>query len=350
MTGRGSTLRDDTGILMPIDLPSPRYDHLSRMTGPFGLWEHARYTTPRIEHGYCTDDNARGLLVVSRQPGASARLLDMAGTYLRFLEEAALPDGGLHNRRGSDGSWLDVIGSDDSQGRAIWGLGTASRLGPVPTIRQTALELFERQLSFDSGSPRANAFAVLGAAEVLTGAPGHRPAQEAILRWLARIPIAGDSAWPWPEERLAYDNGRLPEALIAAGDVLGDDDLLGRGIEQLRWLAVIETGEGHFSFTPARGWVSGEPRPGFDQQPVEVAAMADACMRAWTSTGHGQWRDRILDAARWFMGSNDLGSVMYDSSTGGCYDGLTPTGPNLNQGAESTLAALSTLQLVNRVT
>jgi hypothetical protein len=330
-------------------LPAPRFDHLRRMTGQFGLWEHARYTTPRPEHGYCTDDNARGLIVISRQPDASADLVDMARVYLAFLEDAALPLGGFHNRRNADGSWGDSIGSDDSQGRAIWGLGSASHLGPEMRIRHTALELFEKQQGFGSQSPRANAFAVLGAAEVLTGAPDHLQAKQALTRWADLLAADDDPAWPWPEPRLAYDNARIPEALMAAGNALGDDDRVEEGVRLLEWLVSIETHDGHFSFTPAGGWASGEPRPGFDQQPVEAAAMADACSLAWSLTGEDRWKDRLLGAARWFFGANDRDTVLYDIQTGGCCDGLSPSGPNLNQGAESTLAALSTLQQVRRL-
>ncbi len=116
------------------------------------------------------------------------------------------------------------------------------------------------------------------------------------------------------------------------------------GIRLLDWLVSVETRNGHFSFTPVGGWAPGERRPGFDQQPVEAAAMADACYRAWSLTGDDRWRERVSGTARWFVGANDRTAVLYDSRTGGCRDGLTPTGANLNQGAESTLAALSTLQ------
>jgi hypothetical protein len=320
------------------------------MTGQLGLWEHALYTTPRVEHGYCTDDNARALIVVSRQPDPSPMLLDMAHIYLSFLEDAALVTGGFHNRRDADGSWLDAIGSDDSQGRAIWGLGSASRHSIDPEIRRRSLDLLERHLGLASQSPRSNAFSVLGAAEALAGAPGHLAATEAVRRWVDRIPSSTDASRPWPEDRLAYDNARIPDALMAAGDVLGDDALVEGGARMLEWLVGTETLGGHFSFTPVGGWAPGEPRPGFDQQPVEAAAMADACARAWMITGENRWRDRVLESARWFTGENDGRVAMYDPETGGGYDGLTRTGPNLNQGAESTLAALSTLQLAARIT
>jgi hypothetical protein len=332
-----------------LSLPSPRFQHLQRMTDHIGLWEHARYTVPRPEHGYCTDDNARALIVVCRQPDLTTELVGLGRVYLNFVVAAALPQGGFHNRRRADGSWADEIGSDDSQGRAIWALGTAARIGPERWMRRTATELFDRQLGYSSASPRSNAFAVLGASEVLTGEPGNAPAREALTRWVGEIPGADDKEWPWPESRLAYDNARLPEALLAGGVALGDEDLIASGLRLLDWLVTTETREGHFSFTPAGGWAPGEARPGYDQQPVEAAAMADACSRAWQITGEGKWRDGVLKAARWLVEANDRRVVLYDFHTGGCCDGLTPSGPNLNQGAESTLAALSTLQQAEMV-
>ncbi len=290
----------DVGTQSPVDaLPPPRFDHLRRMTSRVGVWEHARYTTPRTSHGFCTDDNARALIVVCRQPDPSPDLLELGRTYMAFLEEAALPGGGFHNRRRADGNWTDRIGSDDSQGRAIWGLGSAVGSAPEDSMRGAALELFEQQLRFASPSPRANAFAVLGATEVLAAARGHLDTGDALLQWVEHLRGFADPVWPWPETRLAYDNARIPEALMAAGEALGDGDLVEVGIRLLDWLVSIETLNGRFSFTPVGGWAPGERRPGFDQQPVEVAAMADACWRAWSLTGDGRWRDRVLDAARW---------------------------------------------------
>ena len=89
--------------------------------------------------------------------------------------------------------------------------------------------------------------------------------------------------------------------------------------------------------------------PAFDQQPIEVAAMADACARAATVTGDPSWLDGLGLAIQWFAGDNDAGAVMWDPDTGGGYDGLQAWGPNLNQGAESTLALLATLQHARRL-
>jgi hypothetical protein len=323
--------------------PEPDYTHLKRMTSSIGLWEHSLYEVPREEHGMCTDDNARALILLLGVPQPSADIRRMMGTCMRFVEDAALSGSGFHNRRDAFGRWTDRIGSDDSQGRAIWAIGNVANRAMEPALRRSALNLFDRQ-NFESPSPRANAFAVLGAVEVLAAHPGHPRAAGLIRRWVAHIEAPGDFGWPWPETRLAYDNARLPEALIAAGNALGDDSMTGDGLGLLEWLAEVETGDGHFSFAPVGGWAPGEPRPGFDQQPVEAAAFADAAARAWAVSGDERWRGVVAKAARWFLGDNDLGVHVYDNETGASYDGLTPDGPNLNCGAESTISGLNAIQ------
>jgi hypothetical protein len=153
--------------------------------------------------------------------------------------------------------------------------------------------------------------------------------------------------WHWPEDRLTYANAALPEALITAGTVLDDHRLIASGLRQLKWLLELSTPRGHLSVTPAQGRRPGPPGTSFDQQPIEVAAIAEACARAARLTGETYWKSVQTLATQWFMGNNDVGVVMFDPATGGGYDGLTARGPNLNQGAESTLCLLSTLQLAH---
>ncbi len=326
------------------ELPTPEFTHLRRLTDRIGLWEHARILEPRVEHGFCTDDNARALLVVSSQTSPPADLADLAAVYLRFVLDARTDDGHFHNRRSADGTWIDEVGSDDSQGRAWWGLGTVARTGPAAWMRQAAADAFATCNSFDSVHLRANAYAALGAVEMLLADPSHTAAADLLERTARTIADAARARVPWPETRLTYDNARLPEALLAAGAVLGDRRMIATGIRLLEWLVRVETNSYHFSFTPTGGWVPGEERPAFDQQPIEAAAMAQACYRAWSVTGDSAWRARAIDAAQWFMGNNDTGMVLYDRDTGATCDGLEERSVNENRGAESTLAGIAALQ------
>ncbi|HZU20839.1 MAG TPA: glycosyltransferase [Gaiellaceae bacterium] len=326
---------------LPI-VPAPRFDHLLRLSDATGIFEHAKLTVPRREHGYCTDDVARALVVLMREPERSAALERLAETCLAFLERAQLPDGRFHNRLSPAGEWLDDVGPDDATGRALWAAGVAALRATDPAHRRLARALFDAAAGFRSPWPRANAYAILGGVELAAEALVERAAAG-----LGRPPH--DPAWPWPEQRLTYANALLAEARIAAGAALGDGRLLDEGLRLLAWLAGVESAGNQFSFTPAGGWSRGEPRPGFDQQPVEAGAMAEACARAFDVTGDPAWAVRAVRAAAWFLGHNDVGLPLLDRETGGCRDGLEPDGVNLNEGAESTIALLGALQQARRV-
>jgi glycosyltransferase involved in cell wall biosynthesis len=335
-----------------LEIPPPSFAHLLRISDDAGVFEHAKLTLPRLDHGYCTDDVARALIAVMREPHRPPELERLAATYLAFLEHAQLADGRFHNRLSVQRRWLDDVGVDDTVGRALWALGVVSGAATTREQRVRACALFECGAGFRTQSPRANAFAVLGAVELLAARP-RLPAGrtwellEAAVAGLGRL--APDPDWPWPEARLAYANAVLAEARLAAGVTLGDDRLVAEALDQLDWLVETETRGGHFSFTPVGGWAPGSPRPGFDQQPIEAAAMADACARAYTVTGEPRWAYRGLRAAAWFLGANDVGTPLLDPVSGGGKDGLRPYGPNENQGAESTLALITALQQGRRL-
>jgi hypothetical protein len=146
--------------------------------------------------------------------------------------------------------------------------------------------------------------------------------------------------WRWFEPVLAYDNARISEALIRSGILLRRGDFVQIGLASLEWLNEIQTSsKGTFSGIGSDSFNRpfAQPLP-HDQQPVEAAAMVDACDAAFIATGEPVWQDRALNAYRWFLGKNEHGLAVGNSETGACFDALTPTGVNLNQGAESLLA------------
>lgn len=336
-------------------VPPPCYDHLAAMSDELGLFEHAKFDVPRRDHGYCVDDVARGLLVAVREPDPSRELQQLSETYLRFIENAIDPDGTCHNRRNVAGEWTDEPALGDWWGRALWGLGAAATMAPRALTRKRALRaclvLAERR----SPSARAMTFAALGIGEVVR-AGNDDPRLTALLRdAVAMIPAAPAEAataasggWAWPEPALRYGNGSVAEALLVAGAALGDADLIERGLAALTFLVETETRDGHFSVTGTGGRTVDDLGPQFDQQPIELAAIADAAARAFDVSGEPRWARTVQLAWEWFMGNNDSGVMMIDLDTGAGYDGLTATGRNENRGAESTLAALATQQLARR--
>lgn len=323
----------------------PSFAHLLALSDQVGIYEHAEYTTRRPEHGSCTDDVARLLIAITRQPDPSPAVQDLGRVALRFLEEAQSVDGRIRNRRTSSGRWRGHHTVEDCWGRAVWAFGTAFHRAPEASVRDRALSRFELGARQRSPWPRSMAFAALGAAEVLSTQSDHSGARSLLTDAVSSIGRpAPDPAWPWPEPRLHYANATLPEALVAAGHLLERPDVLDDGLTMLGWLLDRETLDGHLSPTPVGGAGPGDIGPAFDQQPIEVAAMADACHRAFVVTGDSRWLNGVRMAVQWFAGDNDAGATMWDAASGGGYDGLHLWGPNLNQGAESTLALVSTLQ------
>jgi hypothetical protein len=333
-----------------MNWPTPPFRHLLRITDHVGLLEHAEGVVPRRDHGYCVDDVARGLLVVCREPSPRDELVILARRYLYFLAQAQAPDGRFRNRLGYDRRWHDQPDTGDWWGRALWGLGTAAAWGPTEGIRAESLARFESGAQVRSEWPHAMAFAALGAAELLRDSPDH-PGALSLLADAVKVigEPPSDAAWPWPAPRLSYANASIAEAVIVAGWKLGSDPVLRNGLRMLEWLLAGETRNGHLSVVPTGGWGPGETRPGFDQQPIEVAALADACVRAAEVTGDTAWLGGLGMCVAWFLGDNDAMIPMLDARTGGGCDGLSRTSRNRNQGAESTLAMISVLQQGCRV-
>lgn len=320
------------------------FDHLRTLTDSIGLFEHADHAAPRPEHGYCTDDVARLVVAVAREPHEGPRTRDLVEVPYRFLAAAQDPHGRVTNRRSIDGAWHGAPDVEDCWGRAMWAFGTAAA-SPWFPFAHDALARFTVGAGRRSPHRRAMAFAGLGAAEVVNTFPGHAPAR-ALLADAARAArgAVDDERWPWPEPRLSYANAALADVTIAAGHLLDRPDVLDDGLRLLRWLVARETFDGHLSPTPVGGAGPLDRAPAFDQQPIEVSTLADACVRAFDATDDHDWLRALRLAVRWFEGDNDRGAVMQDPTTGGGYDGLCSGGANLNQGAESTLALATTLQ------
>ena len=320
--------------------------HLSRMTDDRGIFEHALHEHPRFEHGYCTDDNARLLVVTARAGKDTQEAQILERVAARFVLESIREDGLCHNRMSFERMWQDTPSTDDCWGRAIWGLGTAVAQSQDTEVRNRCFDAFAFATQARSFSLRAMCFAAIGAGEVLHVDPSNQSARDLLVDMTAMFGFHpdGKGAWKWPESRLAYSNALLPEAMMVCGLLLDNSALQVRGLNLLEWLLEVETLGEHLSVTPVGGRGADDKAPQFDQQPIEVAAIADAAMRASVLTGDDSWGHVVDMAVNWFLGNNDSGHSMIDLRTGGGYDGLHIDGVNLNQGAESTLAMVSTMQ------
>ncbi|HST37551.1 MAG TPA: hypothetical protein VLK25_13110 [Allosphingosinicella sp.] len=334
--------------LETISRPLPGFAAIERLADATGIMQHSRHSIPDPEHGYCVDDNARALILMHRRPELPEALHDRwAEVFANFVERAWNPErAGFRNFMSYDGAWLEEAGAEDSQGRALWSLGITAAEAASPAQRAWALDLFEEAAGplLALGSPRAQAFCILGATALLGAMPGQREATAIVERFAPRlsrlVSAYARPGWAWFEPVLAYDNARLPEALLRAGHVTGERDFVDMGIETLGWLAALQTAEeGHFRAVGCESFGRAYAPPArWDQQPLEAQGMIEACEAAFAATGEARWLAEAERAFAWFLGANDGGVALADAESGECYDGLTPTGPNLNRGAESVLA------------
>ena len=336
----------------PHDLPPLRLDHVARMSDHTGIFQHAIFNVPNFHEGYCTDDTARAFILCNMLEEIGTKTPDsnldgLSTTYLAFLA-AALDRRTFRFRNfmSHDRQWLEDMGSEDSHGRALWGLGTGISRSRNGGRRRLSSQLFEIAFPIVETftSPRAWAFALLGLHEYLQEFPGNDQAtatRDALTRKLiACWKNCATETWPWFEATATYDNARLSQALILSGQDSGSAEAVEIGLTSLQWLASVQRAPaGHFRPIGSDGFYSSDGhRADFDQQPVEAQAMVAACLAAFRVTQDKQWQTEAKRAFEWFLGRNDLGIPLYDSGTGGCADGLHRDRVNENQGAESTLA------------
>jgi len=349
------------GARLAGELPAVNLEHLRRLTDDFGIMQHARYIVPDRRRGYTTDDNARALIaaILARYVTPDdPTLRPLVTRYLSFVDLAFnVRTRRFRNFLSYGRRWLEEEGSEDSHGRALWALGTTVAMDQDTGHRLLAADLLREALPAVEEIPslRCLAFTLLGIHAYLErfgDDPNMRQAQERIAKRLHgafRTSAAADS-WPWPEPVVTYANARLPQALILAGEALGEPEMLAKGLDVLRWLVQIQQSpSGWFSPIGNQGWYErGKQKAQFDQQPTEAHDMVEACLTAYGVTREAAWLDHARAAFEWFLGRNDILMPLYDPASGGCRDGLHPDRPNENQGSESTLAWLLALLRFHR--
>ena len=332
-------------------LPALKLDHLFRLTDSTGIVQHARHHLPFYEEGYCTDDNARALILalIIQDAGLSdQKLAKAADNYCAFINHAYNDEQRrFRNFMSYDRRWLEEVGSDDSTGRTVWALGTCIGRSADRNAVTWAMGLFEKVLPtiVSMSSPRSWAFSLLGIYEYQKKFNDDRLAktiqQQLLEKLMFRYTETATDEWPWFENTLSYDNAVLAHVLIRSGD----ERLVGIGLTGLKWLIDQQTAsQGHFQPIGSNGfYTKGQARAYYDQQPLEAQSTVSACLAAFSITGDEEWHRTANRVFKWFVGLNDLGLPLYDQQTGGCRDGLHIDRVNQNQGAESTLSYLMAL-------
>lgn len=353
---RRTAFEAQTVASRPAGWPEVDIRHLRVLTDDTGIIQHAVFSVPRYEDGYCLDDNARALLLTTmlEESGTDdpAIVRALTARYLAFVSYAFdRPSGRFRNFLSYGRQWLEPVGSEDSHGRALWALGAVVGRASDPGRHSLAGDLFHSATpaAYTFTSPRAWAYTLLGIDEYLRafqGDSGIEALREDLAgRLLGLLQRTSHPEWPWFEDVVTYCNARLSQALIVSGFRMHQGDMVGAGLRSLEWLVSLQTSRaGEFAPIGCLGFFSrGSAPAAFDQQPVEACTIVSACLDAYRISGDEGWMNHSTRAFEWFLGQNHLQEWLYDPSTGGCRDAVHAERVNRNQGAEATLSFLLAL-------
>jgi len=329
--------------------PPIKLNHLKALTDDTGILQHTKYSIPNRKEGYTTDDNARALVTClkSLQLHDDSHVSKLANKYLSFLFHMQRPDGKFHNLLSYDRGLLDDVGSEDCMGRSLWACGHAILTGPTQGIKTTSKEIFDKGLRHVSSfkSLRAKAFTILGLCHYYEALPHDHNLSKNIVSFTGQMldsyQRVSSSDWCWFEPYLTYANARLSQALFRAYAAIGDKRYLKIAKESFDFLAEVQVIDEKFVPIGNRGWYKkGDQRALYDQQPIEASCMVETSLTAFHVTNEEKYQKVAYIAFEWFLGKNTQNVMVYDPTTGGCYDGVNPQGLNLNQGAEATISYL----------
>lgn len=327
--------------------PENRIDGLRILTDETGIIQHTKFSLIDRRYGYSTDDNARALIAALRYNKifGGTQSLNLANTYLTFLLHMHITNGKFHNFLGYNREYQDNEGTEDSIGHALWALGKTMNSNSTDEMKKLAKWLFDNSLPHARifKSPRAIAFSILGLNEYSKVYPKDENIIYDIItlsdHLIKQYGQESNNYWKWYESYMTYANARIPQSLLKAYDSTGRNNYYKIAKESFDYLIEIEFNNDVFEPIGTQGWLQKNGvKPKYDQQPIEAACMAEVAVDAWKITGEENYSKIAVDSFLWFHGKNTNQKSLINTNNFTCYDGLTPEGINLNQGAESTIS------------
>ena len=328
--------------------------HLEVLVDDSGIIQHATGAVPLLSSGYCVDDVSRLIPVALALSASRPEWGSVVARSVAFVGHAASnpsnPSNGsgarLHNFLSWSRTWLDVPHFGDHVGRAAWGLSSVAGDPRFADVSGAVIQGILRD--WPNNAPlHAVAYGLLAQ----TTAPwllDDRRFEAKIHRMVTAYEDHGHQNWKWFEPRVRYDAAQFPRALMAAGALVDDRKAVEVGVRSLLWFdSMCDRGD-YFRFPGHRGLGPDETvEQSGDEQPLEALALAEAHALAYELTNDGWHLERAQRAHEWFLGRNRLRLPLVDPLDGGCFDGLSISGVNRNQGAESTLAYAASFQLIS---
>jgi glycosyltransferase involved in cell wall biosynthesis len=342
-------------VVLKFTLPPINLEHIKKMTTHFGIIQFAKISHPDILSGYTLDDNARALVAMCQlyQLDHSIECLQYIRRYFAFIKTCLQPDGSFFNYMDEMETFTpqnETTNLADSNGRAVWALGFLISLRdylPVELVAeaQSTMQSLLRS-KIEVFSPRAMSFIIKGLyyrhtkdkfeGDLIT-------IKKFANRLVAMYRHESTAEWLWFESYLTYANSVLSEAMLCAWAMTGDviyKDIAEKSFDFL--LSKTFSGS-YINVISNKTWLqksSSEPTIPGGEQPIDVAYTILALKRFYDVFKKAIYKQKLEDGFSWFLGNNHLHQIMYNPSTGGCYDGLEEFNVNLNQGAESTVSYL----------
>ncbi len=356
-----SVVSKPTPATLKYAFPPISLQHVKRLTTNMGMIQFANISLPDLQSGYTLDDNARALIAVTRHFAMTGEQTDLylMEAYLNLILHCQQPLGNFYNYVDADGHFFeknDHENLEDANGRAIWALGEliAQHHALNELFTQRAHNSIQLSLCYIATmkSPRAVAFALKGLYHRNMVQPSEI-LRKTIVQFadnlVSKYNSVSDAGWQWYEEYLTYGNSVLPEAVLYAYLTTGNPMYLSISKQSFNFLLSIIFQNGHIRVVSNQGWhIKGQPTSQFGEQPIDVAYTILALGLFYDTFHEPHYLLKMEQAFSWFLGKNHLQQIMYNPSSGGCYDGLEEKHINLNQGAESTVSYLLARLMVEK--
>ena len=346
-------------LKLQYEQPDVKLTHLKKMTTETGVIQFSKTNRPDLDSGYTLDDNARALIALCNHYKLFSEESDLKyiRIYFNFIKNCFRPDATFLNYVNQDHVFTnqnDEVNLEDSNGRALWALGYLISLSVVMKNRNDAIFrnaecIFQRGLEtmINFQSPRAIAFILKGLYYFnLNRTNASLPNTVKILanRLVDRYETSNSLDWNWYEPYLTYGNSVIPEGLLMAYIITGEERYKVIAKDSFDFLLSKIFKGNSIQVVSNDKWLSkGQELPTEfigGEQPIDVAYTILALETFQETFPNEDYGEKMLGAFNWFMGDNALKQTIYNPCTGGCYDGLEKHNVNLNQGAESTVSYL----------
>ncbi len=346
----------DDHVPLRYVVPPVFLSHVKKLTTDFGMIQFSKINHPDLESGYTLDDNARALIAMCQHFELTRDKADIhyITIYLRFIGFCQQPDGSFLNYVNTEKKITAQnyeTNLDDANGRSIWALGYLISLRPLLPVQLTSManHIFQKAIPYlhTLHSSRAMGFIIKGLhyRHLKIKLPENSLLiTEMANRLLQMYRHEQEEEWCWYESYLTYANSVLPEAMLCAWITTGNDAYKETAVRTFDFLLSKLFGKEKIRVISNQTWMhKGKEillQKNGGEQPIDVAYTILALSKFYEVFKKQDYRDKMDIAFNWFLGANHLHQIIYNSCTGGCYDGLEEHSVNLNQGAESTVSYL----------